>query len=293
MKLFTCLVLMLAMLLTGCVGGLRTSKVPVNIGFHPVIGHDTRSTSESVPFPEDESFKIYAAKSSNGSLYITDEQISYEQDGWRASSIWPETELHFEAYWPTDLNHEYSKSEGIQIRNFNTKEDPRSILLATAESDHEIDTLVTLRFDYILSRIEFRMLHSLSEDMAVRVKKIQMLGFALSGDYNTKHSRAWATSSRSDSYTVFEAADQLVDIPAGKPIYIGSDFFGIPQTCTAKVQVDYEVRFGEAEWIPQTEYIESLDTEWEPSKHYTYTLNLRMDKLTHTTGISSWNNREE
>ena len=29
-----------------------------------------------------------------------------------------------------------------------------------------------------------------------------------------------------------------------------------------------------------------------PDRHYPYTLNLRIDKLTHTTAISSWDNRD-
>ena len=66
----------------------------------------------------------------------------------------------------------------------------------------------------------------------------------------------------------------------------------IPQPCYAALEVTYEVRFGEARWVPQTETIESLKTHWEPGKHYTYTVNLTMEKLTFTTGISSLNNRE-
>lgn len=281
------------LLLTGCVGGLRTTKMPVDIGFHPVIGHDTRAVSESIPFPQDESFKLYAADCSNGSLYITDEEISFRNDGWRASRKWPEASLHFEAYWPTDLNPEYSRSEGLQIKDFNALKDGRSILLATAESDNEIDTLVTLRFDYILSRVEFRMLHSLSEDMAVRLKKVEIKDFALTGDYNTKISRGWYTENNTDSYVVYEAAEgEAMDIPAGKPIYVGNEFFGIPQTHVPQLVVDYEVRFGTATWVPQTETIECFSTDWEQSKHYTYTLNLQMNELTYTTGISSWDNRE-
>ena len=282
------------LLLTGCVGGLRTTKLPVNIGFHPVIGHDTRAASESVPFPEDESFKVYAESGILGGYYLDNEEISHTAEGWLASRKWPEAELHFEAYWPTDLNPEYSRSEGLQIRNFNPIEYGRAPLLATAESDYEIDTLVTLRFDYILSRIEFRMLHSLSEDMSVRLTGIEISGFSLSGDYNTKASRDWTTGKASDSYVVFKAAQgQALDIPAGRAAFIGDEFFAIPQSSIASLKVDYEVRFGTAEWVPQSTVIESFSTDWQQSKHYTYTLNLQMDKLTYTTGISSWTNREE
>ena len=278
-------------LLTGCVGGLNVNKYPINIGFRPVIGHDTRA-EESVPFPEDKCFRLWAQKSLLGTMHIEDETISYN-NGWFASKSWPETELHFEACWPTDLPTEYTRSKGIQLKDFDCSGGDVDVMLAVAESDYEIDSLVILRFEHILSRVEFRMLHSLSEEMSVRLKKIEMNGFALKGDYNTKHSSNWSTSDASCTYTVYDAGDtDGITILNGKAQYVGLDFYAIPQTCKASVDVTYEVRYGDATWIPQTESISSLDTQWDQSKHYTYTLNLRMDKLTHTTGISSWSNRE-
>ena len=92
---------------------------------------------------------------------------------------------------------------------------------------------------------------------------------------------------------VFDAGDATgTDIPAGATPYIGNDFFAIPQVSAPMVEVVYDVRFGTAEWITQTADVGPLDTEWDSSKHYTYTLNLRMDKMVYTSGISSWNNRE-
>ena len=56
-------------------------------------------------------------------------------------------------------------------------------------------------------------------------------------------------------------------------LYIGEEFYTIPQLCRAR--------------IPQVEEIKELDTNWEPNTHYTFTLNLTETKLTHTTGIST------
>ena len=284
--------LVCALLLTGCVG-LNTNKLPSYIGFRPVIGHDTRATEESVPFPEDRSFKVWAQESRMGSLYLDNETISYN-GGWLASKIWQDDELRFEACWPTDLPVEFSKSNGLQIKNFDCSGGDVDILMAQARSDNEIDTLITLRFDHILSRVEFRMLHSLSDNMAVRLKKIELKGIASKGDFNTRHSGQWSLGDPNFTYVVYDAGEgDGVTIPAGKAQYIGEDFYVIPQVSMAQLDVSYEVRYEGANWIPQTETIKSLDTQWEPSKHYTHTLNLRMDKLVQTTGISSWNNREE
>ena len=279
------------LLLTGCVGGLRENKIPVNIGFRPVIGHDTRA-DESVPFPEDRTFRLWAQEDRTGSLYLDDETIRYN-GGWLASKIWPEDKLTFEACWPMDIPASFSKKDGIQIKGFDCSGGDVDIMMAKAYDRFEIDSLVTLRFDHILSRVEFRMLHSLSEEMSVRLKKIEMKGFALKGDYNTDESRAWDVAERNMSYVVYDAGESDgIDISAGEAGYIGRDFYVIPQICTAALDIACEVRFGQAAWIPQTYTIESVETTWEPSKHYTYTLNLRMDKMVCTTGISSWNNRD-
>ena len=77
--------LVAALLMAGCVGPLQTQRIPVNIGFDPVIGHDTRTAVESVPFPEDDTFNVWAVNQSNGKIYLEDETISYGSNGWLAS----------------------------------------------------------------------------------------------------------------------------------------------------------------------------------------------------------------
>ena len=64
-----CLVAVVAMLLSGCVGVLQTQWVPVRVGFDPVIGHDTRA-EESVPFPAERTFNVWAVSAAGGELYI-------------------------------------------------------------------------------------------------------------------------------------------------------------------------------------------------------------------------------
>ena len=227
-----------------------------------------------------------------GSLYLDNETISYN-GGWLASKVWEDDDLSFEACWPTDLPVEFSKSNGLQIKNFDCSGGDIDILIAQAQSDKDIDTLITLRFDHILSRVDFRMLHSLSDNMTVRLKKIELKGVASKGDFNTRYPGQWSIGDTDFTYIVYDAGeDDGVIIPAGKAQYIGEDFYVIPQACLAQLDVTYEVSYDGATWIPQTETIKSLDTYWESSKHYTHTLNLRMDKLVQTTGISSWSNRE-
>ena len=277
-----------AMLLSSCVA-LNTDKTTVNIAFRPVIGYDTR-VDESIPFPEDRSFRVWAQEVSSGQIYMQDERVSYN-GGWTTSYIWPENDLNFEACWPTDLHVEYSARNGIQINSFDCTGGDVDILLAKGSSEQVADGILPLRFDHILSRLEFRMMHSLADGMSVRLKKIELKGFGNRGDYNTRASDMWDVREYNASRVVFES-EEGVAVAKGEPLYFGDDFYTIPQICVASVEVSYEVKFADATWIPQTDTIKALEVAWDPSKHYTYTLNLCMDKLKHTTGISSWSNRK-
>ena len=285
------MVLAAAALLSGCVS-LQTERVPGYISFEPLVGHDTRAV-ESVPFPEDLSFKVWAVNQTSGNTDIKGETISYGSQGWRSEMIWPLDEMYFEAFWPEDLPMEFTLDKGLQLRNFNCTKADTDVLVAKAYADNKNTNVVTLRFDHILSRIEFRMMHSLSEGMAVRVKKIEMIGFAAKGNYSAKNSGQWTVDEPNSSYVIYDAAgSDGIQVGAGVANYIGEELYVIPQACSARLEVFYEIRYGEAGWIPESATIESLKTFWDSSRHYTYTLNLRMDQLTHTTAISSLTNRE-
>lgn len=280
-----------AMLLPGCMK-LQTTRTDTNISFKPLIGHDTR-VMESVPFPQDRSFKVWAVNQASGETYIQGETISYSAEGWKSSKLWPLDDLSFEACWPLDLPWEYNTANGLQLKDFDCSKGDVDILRAKAYDNNEQDDEVILSFDHILSRVEFRMLHSLPEDMLVRLKKIEMVGFAAKGDFNTRNPGAWTVGESDFAYMVYDAGQtEGVAISPGFAEYIGEDFHVLPQGCTASLEVEYEICYGTAEWVPQSDRIESLKTQWDPGKHYTYTLNLKMDKLTHTTGISSMKNRE-
>ena len=272
-------------------GPLQTQRIPVNIGFDPVIGHDTRTAVESVPFPEDGTFNVWAVNQSNGNIHLENETVSYSGNGWLSSKKWPQAELTFDAYSPSELPFEFSKGKGLTLKDFDCSKGATDILVAHADNaDMTVDSLVTMTFEHVLSRVEFRMQQSLSSEMQVKLRKIEMIGFASKGTYNSQEDEPWTVGTKDFSYVAFE--DQEGVALTSDPIYVGDDFYTIPQLCNAKVEVTFDVKFRAAEWIPQTEIIKELDTFWEPSTHYTYTLNLTDQKLTYTTGISTWSNRD-
>ena len=279
-----------AALLSGCVGMKQGVMVPVSISFDPVIGHDTRA-DESIPFPQDRTFKVWALNEADGSVLIDAEEVSYGTEGWISSYIWPEATLAFDAFSPSDLPFEYSKTNGLTLRDFDCSKGDTDILVARKpNADKQVDNPVILPFEHILSRVEFRLLQSLSSDMSVKVRKIEMVGFASVGTYTSIKMEPWTTGAKDFTYVVFEDP-QGVDVTS-EPIYLGDDFYTIPQLCRARVDVYFDVKYGAASWIPQVETIKELDTYWELGTHYTYTLNLQETKLVYTTGISNWNNRE-
>lgn len=276
---------------TGCVAGMRTEKIPVNIGFRPVIGHDTRA-EESVPFPEDRQFRIWATDTRTGDIVLNDETIAHTADGWLASRIWPETELRFTAYWPVDLAPEYKAEGGIVIRDYEATTNDIDLLLARNTAEYEADSLVVLNFDHILSRIDLRVKHCLEDNIEVIIRKIELAGFALSGDYGTEETGSWTVSDANGSHIIYEDPDGNGWALTDEATYIGEAFYAVPQQCTAEIVITCDVRVGNGGWVPDRLTTGHLHTDWESGKQYTYTLNMTDTRLTYTTGISNWNNRD-
>ena len=264
------------------------NRTPETIGFKPVISHDTRAY-ESVPFPEERSFKLWAQEVDSGEMYIDGATISYN-NGWNAPKAWTDAALNFHAYWPVEVDMQHSPEKGLQLKSFDCTECEADVLVAKVTADNKVSSLVTLNFEHILSRVEFRMIHSLSEDISLKITRVELKGIATKGDYNTVAEDEWTGHSDYESYIIFDNKDGI-EITSAEAKYIGEDFYVIPQMLAAGLEVKCYIKYGAASWIPQTYEIDPLEIVWDPGRHYTYTLNLRMDELVCTPGISSWENR--
>jgi hypothetical protein len=278
-----------AVMLLGCSFGEDVTKIPMNIGFKPVIGHDTRA-EESVPFPADRTFNVWALNTTDGSIYLNKENIAHKAEGWLSVRKWPEAELDFTAYWPINLNPEYNKEKGLIFKDFSA--DDVDLLVAREKTRNESDTLVTLHFEHILSRVEFRIKHSLEENMELILTGIELNGYSQTGSYNEKGTGYWEVGAANYCKTVYDGNNGASFRITRDAQYIGNDFYTIPQICKGTATVYFNVRVNEGEWIPDSVTTKPLDTEWESGKQYTYTLNITDKQLTFTTGISNWNNRE-
>lgn len=281
------------LLLTGCVAGKSTDLLPMNIGFDPVIGHDVRASEESIPFPEDWTFNVWATRTSDRGTAISDATISHGSEGWIANAIWPESSLVFAAYYPSDLEPEYAPGHGFVLRGFNASNGDADVLMAKeVEGSPEAEGLVTLHFEHILSRVDFRVRHSLAQDIEVIAKKVVLKGFDLTGDYNIAGDHKWTIDDKTGSIVVYDAgAGEGIKVTDSSQ-YIGGEYFTIPQHCKAEIVVTFNVRIGNGGWVVDEVSTGELDTDWQPGTQYTYTVNLTDTRLTYTTGISSWTSKE-
>ena len=282
-------IILMTFLLYGCSFGDDITKIYMNIGFIPVIGHDTRA-EESVPFPQNRTFNVWAMDCSDGSILINKENIGHSAEGWLSASKWPDAELDFTAYWPTDINPEYNREKGIIIRDFSDED--TDLLIAREKAEYGSDTLVPLHFEHILSRLEFRIRQSLEDHIELKLTKIELAGYSNTGSYNLHGNGFWETGSANHRKVIYEAGEGASFNLNREPQYIGDDFFTIPQVFKGTATVHFLVKTGNGEWIPDSMTSEPLNTEWENGKQYTYTLNITDTKLTFTTGISNWNNRD-
>lgn len=292
-RLFRYGAMLAVLLMAGCVAGEKTEKNPVEIGFRPVIGHDVRASEESIPFPESWTFNVWATRTSDGGTAIHDETITHATDGWLANEIWPESSLVFAAYYPSTLQPEYTPGHGFVLRDFNASTGDADILVAKeTEASPEAEGLVPLHFEHILSRVDFRVRHSLAANIEVVAKKVEIKGFDLTGDYNVGGDHKWAIDNTGGSILVYDAGEAEGLKVTDTAQYIGGEYFTIPQHCKGEIVVTFLVRIDNGGWVEDTVSTGPLDSDWQPGTQYTYTVNLTDTRLTYTTGISSWTSKE-
>jgi hypothetical protein len=286
-----CLLIFAIFLLHGCSLSDGMVKIKANIGFNPVIGHTTRA-DESVPFPTDRSFKVWALNTSDGSMVLNNEEIRHGADGWLSGREWPEAELDFVAYWPLNVGVEYAKGNNISINGFGN--DDVDLLVAFEKAEYNSDSLVVLHFEHILSKVEFRIKHSLYDNMEIELERIVLDGYGKKGNYSGEAgNHNWRLVSEGESKVIYDSKEGASFNLTKEAQYIGSSFNTIPQGCeNAEITVEYKVKTGGGEWIHDSMTTTKLKTDWESGKQYTYTLNITESKLKFTTGISNWNNRK-
>lgn len=269
-------------LLTGCV---TTDSVAVetDIRFRPVIGTDTRSDI-GIPFPEQETFRVWASDADTGSPFLDGETVSHGSKGWTASRRWSSGTLSFGAVHPADLaGAGYDPARGITVSGYTTG--TGDILAADAvQAYSRTEAPVVLEFKHLLSRMDFRIGKAYPETMDVWIEKIELKDLATEGSYGLREKGEWQTTAARGNLAVFQAPEgQPLGPISGKPEAIGTDSFIIPQVFRGEIEVTYSFRAPGCNIIPaQRVSTGPFETRWEPATRYTYSLTLSEQGLSFT-----------
>ena len=297
MHLKTLILLPLAFLASACISSVEL--VQTEIVFDPVIGSEVRSSSNvdmSVPFPEDKSFGVWALDSQNGGKYIDDQQIRCSDGIWGDESLpfWPtSSSLTFFAYAPYSLDMRFEDGN-LALEGFDIREDGTEVLFAKTPSGlTSSEGAVKLPFVQALAKLDVRIANGFGVDVDVRIDRILLKGVAMRGDFHSVRYPYWkADESSTVDITIFDSERDGQFLAGPTMQFIGDVHTVIPQGLTPSIELTYAFRVDEGEWIDgQVEAAELRNIFWEPGRYYTYSLRINEIKLSYTTGIGHWNER--
>lgn len=298
MNLRTLIFLPLAFLASACISKVELVQKP--IVFDPVIGSEVRSSSDSdmsAPFPEDESFGVWALDSQSGGRYIDDQQIHCLGGVWGSESLpfWPtSSSLTFYAYAPYHLAMRLEDGN-LALEGFDVREDGTEVLFAKTSSGlTSLEGEVKLPFVHALTKLDMRVANGFGAGVEVRIDRILLKGLAMRGDFHSSRYPYWkADESSTVDITIFDSERDGQFLAGPTMQFIGDVHTIIPQGLTPSIEVTYAFRVDDGEWIDgQMDSAQLRDVFWEPGRYYTYSLRISEMKLSCTTGIGHWNERK-
>ena len=297
MNLRTLIFLPLAFLASACISKVELVQKP--IVFDPVIGSEVRSSINSdmsVPFPEDKTFGVWALDSQSGGKYIDNHQIRCSNGIWGDESLpfWPtSSSLTFFAYAPYDLQMRLEDGN-LALKGFDVRENGTEVFFAKTSSGlTSSEGAVKLPFVQALAKLDVRIANGFGVDVDVRIDRILLKGVAMRGDFHSVRYPYWkADESSTVDITIFDSERDGQFLAGPTMQFIGDVHTVIPQGLTPSIELTYAFRVDEGEWIDgQVEAAELRNIFWEPGRYYTYSLRINEIKLSYTTGIGHWNER--
>ena len=282
-----------AVTLVSCISSVEMVQTP--IVFNPVIGHEVRSDDMSVPFPEDESFGVWALDN-NLEEFISDREIGFNGVSWTSESLplWPiNSSLTFYAYSPCSLPVKLSKGV-MTLDGFDVLRDGDDLLFAqTASGLTSVLGDVKLPFRHALSRIDMRIASGYGADVQVRIDRIILKNVATVGDYDSSKLMNWTVDESTATDIVFYDSERDGQFLAGPEMqFIGELHTIIPQKLGSVIELQYAFQVDGSDWIDaQKDLTEEIKITWEPGRYYTYSLTINERMLAYTTGIGHWSER--
>ena len=287
--------LSLTLLASACISKVELVQNP--IVFNPVIGHEVRATDMSVPFPEDKTFGVWALDYHQAGSYIDDQEIRCTGGIWTSASLpfWPQSSsLTFYAYSPYDLPMDLEEGN-LVLKDFDVSAEDDELLFARTDSWLIAEQgAVKLPFTHALAKLDMRVANGYGTDMDIRIDRILLRGVAVRGDFSSARYPYWrADESSIVDITIFDSERDGQFLAGPTMQFIGDVHTILPQGLTPSIELTYSFRVDDGAWIDgQRESVELRDVYWEPGRYYTYSLRISEMKLSCTTGIGHWNERD-
>ena len=275
--------------LVSCLSSVKPDGRREAITFEPVVGAEVRSENTS-QFPEDVSLGIWAV-TSEGQTFIEREQVTFDGEVWSTASpyYWPEgATLHFYGFAPYEYGMQMNAGGSLVLENFHAAADGEDLLVSESVVEYsETDGSVRLTFRPATSKIDFRVIDGLNNVTSVKLEKIVLCGVYEYGDFDSSADPQWITSGEKTDIIFYDSSVTGVsDDVRRDPEFFGKSYSVIPQQSRPKVKVVYSFQTADSKWLfGQENWTQELDAEWEPGRHYTYTLTLTETIVKHSTGI--------
>ena len=279
-----------ASVLVSCLSSVKPDGRREAITFEPVVGTEVRS-GETSEFPEDVSLGIWTV-TSEGQTFIDREEVTFDGETWSTASpyYWPEdATLHFFCFAPYEYGMQMNAG-GLVLENYHAAAGGEDLLVSEAVLDHnKTDATVRLTFRPATSKIDFRVIDGLNDVTSVKLEKIVLCGVYEYGDFDSSADPQWTPSGEKTDIVFYDSSlTGISDDVWRDPEFFGNSYSVIPQQSRPRVKVVYSFQTADSEWLfGQENWTEELEAEWEPGRHYTYTLTLTETIVKHSTGIGT------
>ena len=279
------------LIMTSCLSSTKTDGGQEPVSFIPVIGMDVRS-ADSAAFPEDMDFGVWGT-SGDGELFMDRERVSFDGTGWTTGTayLWPEDrQLRFFGYAPYGHNMYLEDDGSLTIEGYDTDGDSGELYISDVTPMLDKDCgKVYIRFSLATSKVDFRVANGLNHVTSVKLEKIVLCGVYVSGSFDSSAEPRWKPSGEKTDIVFYDSsATGISDDVDREPGFFGKTLNIIPQQSRPKVKVVYSFQTADSNWLTgQENRTEELEAEWQPGRHYTYTLTLTEGIVKHSPGIGS------
>lgn len=280
-----------AMLMSvSCLSSVKSDDSRASIGFVPVLGTEVRSGDVS-PFPEDMDFGVWAV-TEDGDIYMDCSRVKYDGTGWYPEQpvAWPDGTLRFIAAAPYREDMVLEDDLSLSLGEYDLSHEDGGLYVTDLTSGYgSSDRTVPLSFGRAVSMLDFRVANGLNTATSVRLEKIILKGVYLKGSFLSSSMPEWTVAGDKTDLTVYDSAVDGGNTDVTRsPQAFGKTISIIPQKSGPVVEVVYSFQTADSSWLTgQSETTSELKAEWEPGRHYTYTLTLTENIVKHTSGIST------